>query len=228
MIDFKRVFFIFVSTFILSSYQIVNSEELRSFNVQIEDCKDFPSDFSLAPEEIYYSLKYAMYQDTFQILEFGAGEGTRRLTELLQNLSIAYEYHSFENAWEYLIDLPNVTYHYYSLPPAPVGSLKEWRPVIQAIEMPDLPIADLVIVDGPHGVSRADWYAKFKYFTRPGTIILIDDFHHFKEFSEELDQNFVYETIIEYYYPHINNGLESIDGIVGKCFKIVRVIDFIK
>jgi hypothetical protein len=216
------------SAFILSSQSILSASDLSLFNVGLEECQDFPSDFSLAPEEIYYSLKYATYKDTFQILEFGAGEGTVRLVELLQKQNIPYEYNTFENCLNFILNLPNVTFHYYPLPDVEWHHLDQWRPFVQSVEMPDLPIADLVIVDGPHGRSRADWYTKFKHLTRPGTIILIDDFHHYEEFGDELDKNFVYETIIEYNRTGIgasvNDGLESVDGIVHKCFKIVRVL----
>lgn len=150
------------------------------------------------------------------------------LVDLLQKHKVPYEYHTFENSLDFIFDLPNVIFHYYPLPEVKWHKLHEWRPIIQSLEMPDLPTADLVIVDGPHGVSRADWYAKFKRFTKPGTIILIDDFHHYAEFGKELDKNFIYETIIEYHhrgsYPLVNDGLETIDGVVHKCFKIVRVI----
>jgi hypothetical protein len=228
---FKKTLLALFSMVFLSSQTILCAGELQSFDVGLEDCQAFPSNMSLAPEEIYYSLKYATYKDNFKILEFGAGEGTVRLVELLQRHKVQYEYHTFENSPNFIFDLPYVIFYYYPLPGVEWHKLYEWRPIIQSLEMPDLPTVDLVIVDGPHGVSRADWYAKFKHLTRPGTILLIDDFHHYAEFGEELDKNFIYETIIEYNHtgsvPLVNKGLESIDGVVHKCFKIVRVIQSI-
>lgn len=222
----KKLLSACLSTLFVLSQPFLNADDLQHFNVHLDDCQSFPSNFSLAPEEVYYALKYATYKDTFNVLEFGAGEGTIRLVELLQKQKVPYDYHTFENALEYVFTLPNVTFHYYQLPP--VDNLYKWRPVIQSLEMPELPIADLVIVDGPHGVSRADWYAKFKHLTRPGTVIIIDDFHHYSEFGKELDKNFDYETIVEYHHngSHhlVNDGLDPIDWIVHKCFKIVRVI----
>lgn len=228
MIRLKIAFLTFLTTFLLSSQFFLNANDLKTFHVPLDECLAFPSNFSLAPEEVYYALKYATYKDTFQVLEFGAGEGTVRLVELLQKFNVSYQYNTFENSEQFVYNLPNVTFHYYPLPPVKSCTYYEWRPFIQSLEMPDLPVADLVIVDGPHGVARADWYSKFKKFTRPGTIILVDDYHHYSEFGTELDKNFVYETIIEYNHLHIfpivNDGLEKVDGIVHKCFKIVRVI----
>ena len=229
MLNLRKTFAYYISSISLTTLSVLHASELQTFNVPIEDCQNFPGNWSLSPEEIFFALKYATFIDTFQILEFGAGEGTVRLSKLLQKHGIPYEYHTFENSQSYLLNLPNVTFHLYALPPAPQGNLAEWCPIVQSVEIPDLPIADLVIVDGPHGVSRAEWYAKFKSLTRPGTIILIDDFHHFSEFGEALDRNFVYETIIEYNRSHIypikNEGLEKIDGVANKCFKIVQVLE---
>lgn len=228
MTYFKITFMFCLSTILMSSQAPLIARYSQSFTVNIEDCQKFPSNWSLAPEEVYYALKYATYKDTFQILEFGAGTGTVCLSELLQKLGVAYEYHTYENCSDFVSDLPHVTFHHYTLPTVQWHELYKWHPAIQALKMAETPIADLVIVDGPHGVARANWYSKFKHLTRPGTIILIDDFHHYAEFGKELDKNFVYETIIEYNHNDtgtiVNNGLEHIDGVVHKCFKIVQVI----
>ena len=221
---FHGSFILSLLTCCLSSFLTLNANNYQSINLFLEDCEKFPGSFSLAPMEVYLALKHATYEDKFNVLEFGAGQGTIRLVELLNNKGIDFTYNSFENSPEYLLKIPNVTFHYYNLPWCEWGTMEKWRPYVQAVQMIKLPTADLVIVDGPHGVSRADWYPKFKEFTREGTIILIDDFHHYREFGQALNENFVYETILEYHYNYVNEGLEHIDGDVGKCFKIVKVL----
>lgn len=196
-----------------------------------EDASHFPGWVSLAPEEIFLALKHCQFTDTLNIIEFGAGQGTTLLAELLRSKKVPFEYHTFENDFDYIQNIEGVTYHHYPLPDLPWGEpMRAWTKDIDALEMPQLPTADLIIVDGPHGVARAAWYPKFKPFTKPGTILLIDDFHHLFEFGEALDANFNYETIIEYNtdpnWILINDGLDpSPNPDVGKTFKIVRILD---
>ncbi len=215
---------ILFSLIMIFPYQ--SAESYQSIeNVTLEDAKAFPGNWSLAPEEAYLALKYCEYQDVMTVLEFGAGASTVELTKLFDLKNITYDYHVFEHDPKFFRDIKNVFFYFYNLPAVDYSLLS---PVIRAIKLPELPVFDLVIVDGPHGVARSEWYAKFKKYTRPGTIILIDDFHHFKEFGESLDENFAYTTIIEYNQSYvwkiINEGLETIDHrIVPKCFKIVIV-----
>ncbi|MDP1880628.1 MAG: hypothetical protein Q8K60_06785 [Parachlamydiaceae bacterium] len=201
-------------------------ETWKSIDMKQNDTKGFPGNYSLNPEEIYRALKFTCYQDSLKILEFGAGEGTAQLTMLLKKKNVSYDYHVFENAVQFVKELDNVTYYLYDLPNN--VHCNQWGSAVENIELPILPIFDLIIVDGPHGVSRAKWYCKFKKYTRPGTVILIDDFHHYKEFEEALEKNFKYITIVEYNqtptWKLINEGLYPLNPPAGnKTFKIVIV-----
>lgn len=206
--------------------EFLMDDSWNSIDITQDDTMGFPGDWSLNPQEIYRALKFTCYQNSMKILEFGAGEGTVQLTKFLVKKNISYEYHVFENNVQFAKELDNVTYYLYELPSN--VHCNEWGSTIENIELPILPIFDLVIVDGPHGVSRAKWYSKFKKYTRPGTVILIDDFHHYKEFEEALEKNFKYITIVEYNQAHtwklINEGIDPLDPLAGnKTFKIVIV-----
>lgn len=200
----------------------------NKIDISLEDAKYFPGNFSLTPEEIYLALKHCSYREKFTILEFGAGESTVQLSKLLTQKHIPFEYHVFENDPLYIKNIGDVHYHYYFLPSIPFHRCSEWNDVVARYTLPDLPNFDLVIVDGPHGVARSQWYSKFKKYTKPGTIILIDDFQHFKEFGEALDKNFTYSTVIEYNqcpsWKIANEGMEHLTYYVNKTFKIVKVI----
>jgi len=212
----------------LFSYEKIEN----SIPLDFSDVEGFPGNWSLCPESIYLSLKHVRYRDKLRILEFGAGEGTRQLVHLLSKKNIPFEYHTFENDFRFLYNLDKVVTHYYYLPDVKINQSYIWDPLLKNYTLSDLPEFDLIIIDGPHGLARRRWYEKFKKFSKKDTIILIDDFHHFKEFGEELDRNFHYSTINEFNlnptWPLINQGLEIMNPpYPTKTFKIVKVINTI-
>jgi hypothetical protein len=215
-----------------NSINILKSKDLEKLNkieIKLSETKNFSGGFSLAPEEAYIALKHATYRDKFRILEFGSGESTILFTKILKEKNISFEYHVFENDPNYIYEIENVIYHHYDLPNFPFSRCNEWSFYVEKYELPNLPVFDLVIVDGPHGVGRAKWYEKFKKYTKPKTVILIDDFHHYIEFKNSLDENFLYDTIIEYNqnpsWKIINSGIDPIvsNQNINKSFKIVKI-----
>jgi hypothetical protein len=220
------IFFCFVSTDFLYVQQ---NDENKHIDVVLEDTQYFPGKVSLVPEEIYLALKHCAYLEKIKILEFGAGESTVQLTKLLEKKNIPFEYHVFENDKDYIQNVKGVAYHYYYLPGKDIEDAYQWNDYVAQYDLPQLPVFDLIIVDGPHGVSRALWYEKFKKYTKPGTVILIDDFHHFKEFGQALDANYEYLTIVEYNqcptWKIVNEGLDPLSNYsINKTFKVVKVI----
>jgi len=221
------------SIFISSLYVIFLINTLyvcsqQSIKVLLEETQSFPGVWSLLPEEVYIALKYTKYDAVLNVLEFGSGTSTTELSKLFIKKNVPYEYHVFENDINYVQEIEKVFFYLYDLPPSTTCDYSTWINPISCIELPSMPCFDLVIVDGPHGIARAQWYSKFKKYTRQGTIILVDDFHHYSDFGLELDRNFKYTTIIEYNqnpaYPIVNKGLESINNrILNKTFKIVIV-----
>ncbi len=75
---------------------------------------------------------------------------------------------------------------------------------------------DAIILDGPHGNGRSLCFALFHDLIENGTLILIDDYHHYP-FLEDLSKLFIYEIIEKRNYIHSNKGwvvLRIIDKIV--------------
>lgn len=205
-----------------------NPTVYQQIQVALNEVQSFPGGWSLVPEEVYLALKHCRYEKKIKILEFGAGESTIQLTQLLTRKGIPFEYHVFENDSAYIKKIEHVTNHLYFLPTLPFHRSNEWKDDVAKYNLPELPTFDLIIVDGPHGVARAQWYSKFKKYTKPGTVILIDDFHHYEEFGLALDKNYKYTTIIEYNqtptWKIINDGLEPISNhTINKTFKIVKI-----
>lgn len=196
-------------------------------NLILEDVSKFPGGWSLSPYSIYLALKYTTVENNkINILEFGSGEGTKNLVEVLKNKSIKFEYVSVEHDTNYAKS-QEVEYVMYNIP-------HNYKPSdIEAINLNIDKIFDLVIIDGPHGVGRAKWYKKILNNIKNGTIILIDDFHHYQEFEDELNKVFTYETINVFNIDKrftkeiVNEGIELVN--VGsdlhkyKTHKVVRV-----
>ncbi len=75
---------------------------------------------------------------------------------------------------------------------------------------------DAIILDGPHGNGRSLCFALFYDLIEKGTLILIDDYHHYP-FLEDLSKIFMYEIIEKRNYIHSNKGwviLKIIDKTV--------------
>lgn len=64
---------------------------------------------------------------------------------------------------------------------------------------------DAVVVDGPHGNGRSLCFPLFAKVIRTGTLILIDDFHHYK-FLDDLSRIFSYREIEKRKYKYSNKG----------------------
>lgn len=196
-------------------------------NITLNEFTNFNGGWSLSPYSIYLAMKYVdVKNNKINILEFGSGEGTKNLVEFLQNKNIDFDYLSVEHDKNYATN-QFVNYFTYDL---------SYNYSPQDIEKVDLKLDgfyDLVIVDGPHGVGRAKWYEKFKNNVKKGTIILIDDFHHYKEFEDELNKVFDYETINVFNIDGrftadlVNEGLESVDinspYHFRKTHKVIRI-----
>lgn len=163
---------------------------MPSLDIQSEECSLFPGGWSMPPREMHDALKSVTYTDTLKILEMGSGEGTRVLAILLRSKGIPNLYVSYENDPRFLVKDPGVTTIMWSEFPKELYH----------------DIFDLVIIDGPNGKIRKNWYPLLRSVVRPGTVIAIDDFGHYKEFGEALDKNFTYTTISEY-EPQARRGV---------------------
>lgn len=199
---------------------------MKKISIELQDCHAFSGGWGIAPYEVYFSIKHLEYEEKLRILEFGSGQGTTNLVNLLVDKKIDFEYFSIENDINYA-KTPLVKYQLYEI--ADNYDLND----LSKIDLDLIGYYDLVIVDGPHGVGRCKWYSKFKNNVREGSIILVDDFHHYKEFSTELDAHFEYDVINffntsrRFTDTDINYGIEQVDMnsnlISDKSYKIVKI-----
>lgn len=197
-------------------------------NISLSDFTKFIGGWSLSPYSIYLAFKYCTNNGILNVLEFGSGDGTNKLVEFLNTKEIKFKYTSVEHDTNYA-KTPNVDYIIYPLEHNYKAS------DIENINLSLNDIYDLIIIDGPHGIGRSKWYKKIKNFVREGTIILIDDFHHFNEFEIELNNVFEYTTINIFniekaFTPEIvNYGLELINidspHHCNKTHKIIKIIN---
>ena len=155
---------------------------MGKLNITRDQCNIFPGGWSIKPEEMYTALSSVEYTDVLRILEFGAGDGTRALVKLLTDTGVGFEYTSYENDALFAVMDPRV-------------HTVMWRDMPTKLEQG---IFDLVIIDGPMGLDRCKWYPLVAPMTHKGTIIVVDDYHHFTEFKVALDKHFTHDVIQEH------------------------------
>jgi hypothetical protein len=168
-------------------------------NIKPNECSAFPGGWSVNPEQMYLALKHLTYHKAINVLEMGSGEGTTALVALLDKKKVPYSYTAYENDKAYASKSNNVRTIMWSAFPNRV--------------VPG--IFDLIIIDGPHGVSRIKWYPLLRRNVRKGTIIVVDDYRHYAEFKVALDRNFRYKTIHEHVETYIK-GAPYVTWIVIK------------
>lgn len=177
------------------------------------DIPIFNGGWSYTQKEMIELFKYIEYKNDFHILEFGSGNSTVKLYNHFKKYSDNLLYYCYESDPEYknyiknddMSSLNNVNMVLYNIND------------IRLLNIPNI-IFDLILIDGPTGDKRALWYSKLKNNVKKGTIILIDDFNHYKCFSDELDKNFEYELLSFSNEPFVINGEHS--------WKIIKVINF--
>lgn len=64
---------------------------------------------------------------------------------------------------------------------------------------------DAIILDGPHGNGRSMCFPLFFKHIKSGTLILVDDFHHYP-FLDDLGRLFKFDILEERQYQHSNKG----------------------
>lgn len=168
-----------------------------------DECDRFPGRWSVWPDQMWAALN-ALPDGLINVVEFGAGRGTEVLAELLQEKGRLGYFVSYENNVRYLSTSPLVKSVVYEKFP-------EWL---------DLPSpAQLVIIDGPNGKDREKWYPLLVPHVQPGTIVVIDDIDHYREFEDALNGWLVYQLV-----EHVNLGKPKGSGCIV-CWKTVRIIE---
>ena len=64
---------------------------------------------------------------------------------------------------------------------------------------------DAIILDGPHGNGRSMAFPLFYDYIEEGTLILLDDYHHYP-FLDDLNKLFEYQILEKRNYVHSNKG----------------------
>lgn len=163
----------------------------------------FTGGWSYTQKEMTELFKHITYKDTYSILEFGSGESTTLLYNHFKKHVKNLTFLTYESHKEYLQETtPGFTYIFYN------------ENAMDNVFIPSQ-LFDLILIDGPNGDKRALWYEKIRKCVKPGTIVLIDDFNHYKCFSDELDRNFHYDLLSHSDEPFVPYGEHS--------WKIVRI-----
>lgn len=132
------------------------------------------SGWSYCSDQILQFEKELIASDSIKILKFGAGDSSIKIYEYMATKykNISYTCYETDSRW-----LPEHKY-------IKSNTYKN----VEEVKLPN-ETYDLVLVDGPTGVTRKFWYEKLKSTTKTGTIVHIDDYDHYVEFEEELRKN---------------------------------------
>lgn len=138
------------------------------------------SGYSYCSEQILQFMDDLSKSETINILEFGAGDSSVKIYKYLQEKYEKINYMCYETniRWAPNFDYINTVIYRN----------------VENVILPDSKY-DLIMVDGPTGVTRKFWYEKLKNVTKSGTIVHIDDYDHYEEFEEELKKNLEYTEL---------------------------------
>lgn len=119
-------------------------------------------------------------QETIKIIEFGAGDSSVKIYNFLNKIYENVDYTCYETSSRWAPNHKNINVVMYKN--------------VQEVDL-GCDKYDLILVDGPTGVTRKFWYNKLKNNVKSGTIVHIDDYDHYVEFEEELIKNIQYKEL---------------------------------
>jgi hypothetical protein len=164
----------------------------------------FEGGWSYTQKEMNELFKYLFYNNQeYKVLEFGSGDSTIKIYNYLKQKVDNVVFYTYESNQKFVFNHDSINIIFYD------------ENKINDIVIPNQKF-DLILIDGPNGDKRSLWYSKIRENVKEGTIILIDDFNHYKCFSEELDINFNYELLSFSDEPFVPYGEHS--------WKIVKII----
>jgi hypothetical protein len=160
------------------------------------DIAHFQGGWSYTQNEMLEFLKHINIRDSYKILEFGAGNSTKILYDIIERFCYDIEYDTFENDRNFYV------------------THKKVNTIMYDVDDIDLVITpnkkyDIIIIDGPNGVLRAKWYNKIRENIKSDTILLIDDYNHYSEFESQLNENFTYNILSKSDVPFVPYGEHS-------------------
>ena len=164
----------------------------------------FEGGWSYTQKEMNELFKYLFYNNQeYKVLEFGSGDSTIKIYNYLKQKVDNVVFYTYESNKNFVFNHDSINIIFYD------------ENKINDIVIPEQKF-DLILIDGPNGDKRSLWYSKIRENVKEGTIVLIDDFNHYKCFSEELDINFNYELLSFSDEPFVPYGEHS--------WKIVKII----
>lgn len=170
--------------------------------------EDFAGGWSYTPAEMTALFTHLRPEpgQTFRVLEFGCGNSTVKMYDYLRARCAAVVYDAYETAPEYAVEHPVIRTHMYD------------AANIAAVVLPPQ-VYDLILIDGPTGHARCQWFEKLHGHVHAGTVLLVDDFNHYACFGGELDRNFTYTTLSHADTPFREGGEHSwkiVNGLVSR------------
>ena len=138
------------------------------------------SGWSYCSEQILQFENNLNKTDFLEIIEFGAGDSSIKIYDYFcqKYKNIVYTCYENDNRWMFKHDKIKLILYDF----------------VENVNLENKKY-DLILVDGPTGVSRKFWYKKIKNIVKSGSILHIDDYDHYQEFEQELKNNLIYKEL---------------------------------
>ena len=174
------------------------------------DFSIFNGGWSYMEEEMRNAVSLLKNKKELNILEFGCGDSSIKLYTLLSK-KYKVKYKAFESNPSFMIKHKNIECVLYS------------EDFIENLDIGN-EIYDFILIDGPNGDKRKFWYSKITNNVKTGTVILIDDWCHYKEFELALVNDF--GSKIKYEDIEVRKEFDpNSDPHLGyKSWKIIKVL----
>jgi hypothetical protein len=164
--------------------------------VSDDDVKQFQGGWSYTSKEMGDFFKFVKSKEEYKILEFGSGNSTKIMYDIMERFCKNIEYDTYETDAAYKVVHKNVNSILYTMDE------------IDNVQLLDKKY-DIILIDGPNGVNRYKWYEKIRNNVSYDTIILIDDYNHYKEFEDALNAIFKYRVLSASDEPFVPYGEHS-------------------
>lgn len=174
------------------------------------DFSIFQGGWSYMAEEMKNAVSLLPEQDNLNVLEFGCGDSSIKLFNLLSK-KWNVEYKAFESNQNFHVNHIGIhcfIYNENEIENLNIGNKKY----------------DFILIDGPNGALRKFWYSKITQNVKSGTVILIDDWCHYEEFENALINDFGSIIKYEVIETRKENDPNSDPHLGYKSWKIVKVI----
>lgn len=174
------------------------------------DFSVFQGGWSYMAEEMHNAVSLLPDQKNLNILEFGCGDSSIKLFNILSE-KYTVKYKAYESNKFFIINhigIECIFYNESELQSLQIGNEKY----------------DFILIDGPNGMARKYWYIKIINNVKKGTIVLIDDYCHYKEFEHALVNDFGSKVKYEIIETRKEFDANSDPSIGYKSWKIIKIL----